>query len=141
MKITVEAVERRRKRTSPVLCASSKDRGGMKLMTPTNISRPTPILRIRKRSLRALQLRSEQISPLSEGKKARRHHPKQLCQAEREYTVLDNALNTVLSTYQGYFRERFVEGLSICKYADAHQLDRGSVDYLKRDSSLPWPAC
>ena len=45
---------------------------------------------------------------------------------------LDNALKTVLSEYQDYFRERFVEGLSIRKYAEAHQLNRGSVDYLQR---------
>ena len=45
---------------------------------------------------------------------------------------LDNALKTVLLEYQDYFRERFVEGLSIRKYAEAHQLNRGSVDYLQK---------
>lgn len=45
---------------------------------------------------------------------------------------LDNALKTVLADYCDYFRERFVEGLSIRKYADVHQLNRGSVDYLQK---------
>ena len=45
---------------------------------------------------------------------------------------LDNALKTVLLEYQDYFRERFVEGLSIRKYAEAHQLNRGSVDYMQK---------
>ena len=45
---------------------------------------------------------------------------------------LDNAMKTVLSEYRDSFRERFVEGLSIRKYAEAHQLNRGSVDYLQK---------
>ena len=45
---------------------------------------------------------------------------------------LGNALKTVLASYQDYFRERFVDGLSIRKYADVHQLNRGSVDYLQK---------
>ena len=34
--------------------------------------------------------------------------------------------------YQHYFRERFVDGLSIRRYAEAHQLNRGSVDYQQK---------
>ena len=45
---------------------------------------------------------------------------------------LDNALKTVLQDHQAYFQERFVDGLSIRKYADVHQLNRGSVDYLQK---------
>lgn len=45
---------------------------------------------------------------------------------------LKNCLKTVLSDYSGYFEERFVKGLSIRKYADAHGLNRGSVDHLQR---------
>lgn len=41
-------------------------------------------------------------------------------------------MKTVLATYQNYFRERFVNGLSIRRYAEAHQLNRGSVDYLQK---------
>lgn len=45
---------------------------------------------------------------------------------------MDNAMKTVLVAHQGYFQERFVEGQSIRKYADAHQMNRGSVDYLQK---------
>ena len=45
---------------------------------------------------------------------------------------LGNALKTILADYQDYFRERFVDGLSIRKYAEAHRLNRGSVDYLQK---------
>ena len=70
-----------------------------------------------------------------------------LCMKEKRFTAitrsdfaklkedlqfLDNALKTVLLEYREYFRERFVEGLSIRKYAEAHQLNRGSVDYMQK---------
>lgn len=45
---------------------------------------------------------------------------------------LDNALKTVLAEYSGYFREWFVDSLSICGYAKTHELNRGSVDYLQK---------
>ena len=51
---------------------------------------------------------------------------------KEDLQFLENALKTVLSEYQDYFRERFVEGLSIRKYAESHQLNRGSVDYLQK---------
>ena len=51
---------------------------------------------------------------------------------KEDLQFLDNALKTVLLEYRDYFRERFVEGLSIRKYAEAHQLNRGSVDYLQK---------
>ena len=51
---------------------------------------------------------------------------------KEDLQFLDNALKTVLLEYQDYFRERFVEGLSIRKYAEAHQLNWGSVDYLQK---------
>ena len=51
---------------------------------------------------------------------------------KEDLQFLDNALKTVLTTYQNYFRERFVNGLSIRRYAEAHQLNRGSVDYLQK---------
>ena len=41
-------------------------------------------------------------------------------------------MKTVLAAYQDYFRERFIDGLSIRKYAEDHQLNRGSVDYLQK---------
>ena len=51
---------------------------------------------------------------------------------KEDLQFLDNALKTVLAAYQDYFRERFVDGLSIRKYAEAHQLNRGSVDYQQK---------
>ena len=51
---------------------------------------------------------------------------------KEDLRFLNNALKTILQDYQDYFRVRFVDGLSIRKYADAHQLNRGSVDYLQK---------
>ena len=51
---------------------------------------------------------------------------------KEDLQFLENTLKIVLSEYQDYFRERFVEGLSIRKYAESHQLNRGSVDYLQK---------
>ena len=51
---------------------------------------------------------------------------------KEDLQFLDNTLKTVLSEYQDYFREWFIDGLSIRKYAVAHQLNRGSVDHLQK---------
>ena len=51
---------------------------------------------------------------------------------KEDLQFMDNALKTVLATYQCYFQGRFVEGLSIRKYAEAHRINRGSVDYLQK---------
>ena len=51
---------------------------------------------------------------------------------KNDLLFLKNCLKTVLSDYAGYFEERFVQGLSIRKYAQAHDLNRGSVDHLQR---------
>ena len=51
---------------------------------------------------------------------------------KEDLQFLDNTLKTVLSEYQDYFREWFIDGLSIHKYAEDHQLNRGSVDYLQK---------
>ena len=57
---------------------------------------------------------------------------------KEDLQFLDNALKTVLAEYCDYFQERFVVGLSIRKYAEAHQLNRGSVGIIcKRNFSLP----
>ena len=71
----------------------------------------------------------------------------QLCMAEKDYIgiskedfrslkedliFLQHCLKTVLQDYKSYFEERFVAGLSIRKYAQAHSLNRGSVDYLQK---------
>ena len=44
---------------------------------------------------------------------------------KEDLQFLDNAMKTVLA-------ERFVDGLSIRRYAEAHQLNRGSVDYQQK---------
>ena len=51
---------------------------------------------------------------------------------KEDIQFLDNSLKTVLQDHQAYFQERFVNGLSIRKYAEAHQLNRGSVDYQQK---------
>ena len=51
---------------------------------------------------------------------------------KEDLQFLDNALKTVLAEYCDYFQERFVVGLSIRKYAEAHQLNQGSVDHLQK---------
>ena len=51
---------------------------------------------------------------------------------KEDLQFLDNAMKTVLDEYKDYFQERFVDGLSIRKYAEAHQLNRGSVDHLQK---------
>ncbi len=71
----------------------------------------------------------------------------QLCAREKRYigltkeefqclkadlSFLQNCLKTVLKDYAGYFDERFIQGLSIRKYAEAHDLNRGSVDHIQR---------
>ena len=45
---------------------------------------------------------------------------------------LHKALKTVLGDYKDYFRERFAQGLSIRKYAEAHQINRGSIDHQQK---------
>ena len=36
---------------------------------------------------------------------------------------------TSLAEYDDYFNDRFIEGMSIRKYAETHKLNRGSVEY------------
>lgn len=45
---------------------------------------------------------------------------------------LHKALRTVLWDYKDYFQERFIQGLSIRKYAEIHQINHGSVDYQQK---------
>ena len=52
---------------------------------------------------------------------------------KEDLQFLDNAMKTVLDEYKDYFQERFVDGLSIRKYAEAHQLNQGSVDHLQKE--------
>ena len=45
---------------------------------------------------------------------------------------MNDCLKTVLKSYSAYFRERYIEGKSVRKYAEAHNMNRGSVDHLNR---------
>lgn len=51
---------------------------------------------------------------------------------EQDLRFLNTCMKTVLKDYAGYFDERFIQGSSIRKYAQAHSLNRGSVDHLQR---------
>ena len=51
---------------------------------------------------------------------------------KEDLQFLDNAMKTVLAEYKDYFQERFIDGLSVRKYAEAHGLNRGSVDYQQK---------
>ena len=71
----------------------------------------------------------------------------QLCTSKEKYVFISQAefkamtediiflqqcLKTVLRDYNKFFRERFVDRLSIRKYAQAHNMNRGSVDYIQK---------
>jgi len=45
---------------------------------------------------------------------------------------LDKILDTALTEYKDFFTERFVDGKSIRKYAEEHNLNRGSVDHIQQ---------
>ena len=45
---------------------------------------------------------------------------------------MDLCLRTTLLEYAAYFKERFEEGKSIRKYAEEHNLNRGSVAYTQK---------
>lgn len=51
--------------------------------------------------------------------------------AEENVAFLDSCLAGELEEYAGYFRERFIEGKSIRRYAGEHGINRGSVDYIQ----------
>lgn len=51
---------------------------------------------------------------------------------KEDLKFLNDCLKTVLKSYGTYFKERYVDGLSVRKYAEAHNMNRGSVDHLNR---------
>ena len=51
---------------------------------------------------------------------------------KEDLAFLNDCLKTVLKSYSAYFRERYIEGKSVRKYAEAHEMNRGSVDHLNR---------
>ncbi len=64
---------------------------------------------------------------------------KYICISKAEFTAmtedivfLQQCLKTVLRDYNAFFKERFWDRLSIRKYAQAHNINRGSVDYIQK---------
>lgn len=51
--------------------------------------------------------------------------------AKENVSFLEQCLAGELEEYADYFRERFIEGKSIRKYAEEHGINRGSVDYIQ----------
>ena len=49
-----------------------------------------------------------------------------------DHRFMKGCLDTVLEEYREYFQERYIDGLSIRKYADKHGLNRGSVEHIER---------
>lgn len=52
--------------------------------------------------------------------------------ARERVHLLEQCMGGPLSGYAAYFRERFVEGKSIRKYAEEHGINRGSVDHIQK---------
>ena len=51
---------------------------------------------------------------------------------KEDLSFLNDCLKTVLKDYGAYFKERYIEGKSVRRYAEAHGMNRGSVDHLNR---------
>ncbi len=51
---------------------------------------------------------------------------------KEDLKFLNACLRTTLKEYAGYFKERFEEGKSIRKYAEEHNVNRGSVAYIQK---------
>lgn len=103
-----ESYDSREYQQSPTYCAYAKD-----LCEHYNFDRNKYRLCVREKKLVAIT-RSD------------------FAKLKEDLQFLDSSLKTVLTPYQNYFQERFVDGLSIRSYAEAHHLNRGSVDYLQK---------
>ena len=51
---------------------------------------------------------------------------------KEDIIFLNDCLKTVLKSYAAYFRERYINGKSVRKYAEENKLNRGSVDYINK---------
>ena len=51
---------------------------------------------------------------------------------KEDINFLSNCLKTVLAPYNALFKGRFIEGMSIRRYAEASGTNRGSVDYAQK---------
>ena len=57
---------------------------------------------------------------------------KDFLKVKEDLKFMDLCLRTTLLEYAAYFKERFEEGKSIRKYAEEHNLNRGSVAYTQK---------
>lgn len=60
------------------------------------------------------------------------------CQSKEQFLFLkedllffQKCMSTVLAGYLPFFKERYVQGVSIRKYAEAHGMNRGSVEHIQ----------
>ena len=57
---------------------------------------------------------------------------KDFSSVKEDLKFLQGCLKTTLKEYEEYFEQRFIQGLSIRKYAEKHHLNRGSVEHLQK---------
>ena len=60
------------------------------------------------------------------------NNKKDLNAMKEDITFLRVCFKTVLLQYQSFFKERYMENKSIRKYAEEHELNRGSVVYMNK---------
>ena len=51
---------------------------------------------------------------------------------KEDITFLNDCFKTVLKSYAAYFKKRYINGMSIRKYAEEHGMNRGSADYINK---------
>lgn len=51
---------------------------------------------------------------------------------KEDLVFLHDCLKTAMKEYAEYFKERFIDGVSIRKYSEKHNLNRGSAEYLNK---------
>ena len=68
-------------------------------------------------------------------------HGEEYARAKENVLFLERCLEGDLKEYAGYFRERFIEGKSIRKYAAEHGINRGSVDHIQSKFFAALAAC
>lgn len=49
-----------------------------------------------------------------------------------DHRFVTGCFNTVLADFNEYFKERYIDKISIRKYAQAHNMSRGSVEHIER---------
>ena len=51
---------------------------------------------------------------------------------KEDLLFINSCLKTTLKEFCDYFKERFYEGKSLRKYAEEHDINRGSADYIQK---------